>query len=103
MGLLAEELPREEKQRLTDQLLTEMPDRYSVDQAEKYFNRILADRREITVGEYAVKTRADATMIAASMIYSGTAGFSYEVEIGEEMVETEAAQISKVKIKRKES
>ncbi|HIR94403.1 MAG TPA: chromosome segregation protein SMC [Candidatus Egerieimonas intestinavium] len=103
VGLLAEELPREEKQRLTDQLLTEMPDRYSLDQAEKYFNRILADRREITVGEYAVKTRADATMIAASMIYSGTAGFSYEVEIGEEMVETEAAQISKVKIKRKES
>jgi hypothetical protein len=41
-------------------------------------------------------------MIAASIIYSGTAGFPYEVEFGEGMVETEAARISRVTIKRKD-
>ena len=41
-------------------------------------------------------------MIAAGIIYSGSAGFPYEVEFREGMVETEAARISNVNIKRKE-
>ena len=97
-----EDLSQEEKQRLTDELLTETPDRYSMDNVERHFDEILKDREQITVGECAVHTRDDATMIAASMIYSGTAGFPYEVEFREGMVETEAARISNILIKRKD-
>ena len=52
--------------------------------------------------ECGVHTRDDATMIAASIIYSGTAGFPYEVELKDGLVETEAARISNLTIKRKE-
>ena len=40
--------------------------------------------------------------MAAGIIYSGTAGFPYEVEFGEGMVETDVAEISNVRIVRKE-
>ncbi len=101
-GLLADDLTQEEKQRLTDELLAETPDRYSMDNVEKHFASLLAGREKITVEECGAHTRDDATMIAASIIYSGTVGFPYEVEFGEGMVETEAARISRVTIKRKD-
>ena len=41
-------------------------------------------------------------MFAASIIYSGTAGFPYEAELGDGMVETEVARIRKVTVKRRE-
>ena len=100
-GLAAGELSLEEKQRLTDELLTETPDRYSMENVEKHFEGLFKDREEISVEECAVHTREDATMIAASMIYSGTAGFPYEVRFRDGMVETEAARISNIQIKRK--
>ena len=58
-------------------------------------------RDKLRVDECGVRTRDDAMMVAASMIYSGTAGFPYEVEFEEGTVETEVATISKISIKRK--
>ncbi len=101
-GLAPDELSQEEKQRLTDELLTETPDRYSMNHVEKHFDQVLAGRKKISVEECGVRTRDDATMIAAGMIYSGTVGFPYEVEFKEGMIETEAARISNLTIKRKE-
>lgn len=101
VGLVAEELSEEERQRLTDELLKETPDRYSMDNVEKHFDEIMRGREEISVEECGVHTRDDATMIAASIIYSGTAGFPYEVEFRDGMVETEAARISNITIKKR--
>ena len=100
-GLLQAELSAEERQRLTDELLTETPDRYSMDHVEQYFDRLMSGREKISVEECGAHTRDDATMIAASIIYSGTAGFPYEVEFKDDMIETEAARISNINIKRK--
>lgn len=101
VGLLQAELSAEERQRLTDELLTETPDRYSMDHVEQYFDRLMSGREKISVEECGAHTRDDATMIAASIIYSGTAGFPYEVEFKDGMIETEAARISNINIKRK--
>lgn len=101
VGLVSEELSEEERKRLTDELLTETPDRYSMDNVEKHFDELLKGRDQLSVEECQVHTRDDATMIAASMIYSGTAGFPYEVEFWEGMVETEVARISNIRIQRK--
>lgn len=100
-GLVSEELSEEEKKRLTDELLTETPDRYSMENVEKHFDGLLKGREQLSVEECQVHTRDDATMIAASMIYSGMAGFPYEVEFRDGMVETEVARISNIRIKRK--
>ena len=45
-GLLQAELSAEERQRLTDELLTETPDRYSMDHVEQYFDRLMSGRGE---------------------------------------------------------
>lgn len=101
-GLSASGLSEEERQRLTDELLSEMPDRYSVENVQKHFDRLMGDRKQLRVEESGIHTRDDATMIAASIIYSGTEGFPYEVELGDGMVETAVARIRKVTVKRRE-
>ncbi|MCD8014396.1 MAG: DUF5716 family protein [Lachnospiraceae bacterium] len=102
-ALPQEELSVEELQRMTDELLTEMPDRYSMKEVQKHFDDLLAGREQISVEECGIHSREDATMVAASILYSGTPGFPYEVELGDGLVETEVAKISSVRIKRKKS
>lgn len=100
-GILVEELSEEEKKRLTDELLTEIPDRFSMDNVEEYFDRLTLHKEQVSVEECNVHTKEDAIMVAASIIYSGTEGFPYEVEFEEGMVQTEVAAISRIRIKRK--
>ena len=101
-GLSVSSLSEEERQRLTDELLSAAPDRYSVENVQKHFERLMGDRKKIRVEESGIRTRDDAIMFAASIIYSGTEGFPYEVELGSGMVETEVAGIRKVTVKRRE-
>lgn len=98
-----EELSEEERERLTKELLTETPDQYCMDNVKNYFDRIMEDKREVSVEDCLVHTREDAMMIAASIIYSGTEGFPYEVEFGEGMVQTDVAAIRQVRIRRRRS
>lgn len=56
---------------------------------ERYLDRKLAHQDSLTVEEWGVATRDDAMMIAASMIYSGTVGFPYEVKFQDGMAQTE--------------
>lgn len=94
-------LSDEDKERLTRELLYEYPDRYGVKQAEKYFTDILDGKENIIPDSSIVKTRYDAMMIAAGIIYSNSYDFSYEVEFLGGTTETNAATISSVRIKRK--
>ncbi len=102
VGIVMEELSEEEKARLTKELLFEIPDRYSVENVKEYFDQIATHKEQIGIEEWGIHTREDAMMAAASIIYSGTAGFPYEVEFEEGTVETDIATISKINIKRKE-
>ena len=90
----------EERERLTKELLTERPDRYSMDRVQQYFDRLPVTEAGMPVEACGLHTREDAMMAAASIIYSGTAGFPYEVEFGTGMVETEAAAVSAFRIKK---
>lgn len=99
-GIPSDDLSMDEKKRLTDELLTAIPDRYSMDHVMEYLNEKIPEKGQVSVEECGVRTREDAMMIAASMIYSGSEGFPYEVAFEEGMVETEVAAISRIKIKR---
>ena len=100
-GIPSDELPLDEKKRLTDELLTAIPDQYSMDHVKDYLDEKVSDKGQVSVEEWGVMTREDAMMIAASIIYSGSVGFPYDVVFEEGMVETEVAAISRIKIKRK--
>lgn len=101
-GIIEEELSDEEKERLTEELLRETPDQYNLDNVKDYFDQVMVDKEQLSVEEFSIHTRNDAMMVAASIIYSGAAGFPYEVEFKEGMVQTEVAEVSNVQIKRKE-
>jgi hypothetical protein len=94
-------LSDEERARLTRELLYECPDRYGVKQAADYFENVLADRESVVPDKNMIKTRDDAMMIAASIIYSGSSEFPYEVEFLKGTIETSVATISNIRIKRK--
>ncbi|MGN6715261.1 Wadjet anti-phage system protein JetA family protein [Anaerocolumna jejuensis] len=100
-AIVLSSLSDDEKEKLTQELLHEYPDRYSVGQVADYFGKLLKDKLSITTSEQNIQTRDDAMMMAASIIYSGGEEFPYEVEFLDGMVETEVASISNVKIKRK--
>lgn len=101
-AILTSTLSDIEKQRLTKELLYEYPDKYGVKQATSYFDNLFADKDFVIPNESTVKTKDDAMMVVASIIYSGSNEFPYEVEFLDGTIETEIATISKVKIKRKE-
>ena len=87
---------------MTEQLLSGTPDKYSIENVQRHFERLMEDRKNIRIEESGIRTRNDAIMFAASIIYSGAEGFPYEVELGDGMVETEVARIRKVTVKRRE-
>ncbi len=96
-------LSDEDRARLTRELLYEYPDRYGVKQAAGYFDAILRHKESIIPHGTMIRTRDDAMMIAASIIYSGSDEFPYEVEFLDGTMETEIATISRIRIKRKEA
>lgn len=94
-------LSDEEKARLTKELLYEYPDRYSVAQAASYFNDLLKNKTSVIPDKNMIKSREDAMMVAASIIYSGASDFPYEVDFLDGTIELEVATISNIRIKRK--
>ena len=99
-GIVEAGISSEEKERLTKELLSEQPDRYSMDKVQKYFDRLPISEEGTPIEACRIYTREDAMMAAASIFYSGTVGFPYQVEFGEGMVETEAASIRSFRIKK---
>ena len=97
------QLTDEERAKLTKELLYEHPDRYGVKQATEYFDALFMDVDSIVPDKETVKTRDDAMMVAASIIYSGSGEFPYEVEFLEGTIDTGVATISNVRIKRKKN
>ena len=100
-AVVMSELTEEERARLTRELLYEYPDRYGIEQTAEYFDSLLKDKTVVEPDKNIVRTREDAMMFAASMIYSGSADFPYEVEVSEELIETGIAAISRIRVKRR--
>lgn len=100
-AIVISSLSDDEKAKLTQELLHDYPDRYSVDQVASYFDALLSDKVSVETSNQNIKNRDEAMMIAASIIYSGSDEFPYEVEFLGGMVETEVASISNIRIKRK--
>ena len=101
-AIITSSLSDEEKARLTRELLFEYPDRYGVKQAAEYFDHVLKEKESVIPDKTIVKSREDAMMVAASIIYSGSGEFPYEVEFLTGVIDAGIAIISNVKIKRKQ-
>lgn len=102
-GLNMQEIPNDVKKLLTDELLVEMPDKYSLKNVENYFADMFADKNYLKTSDFKVNSKQDAIMLAAGVIYAGSEDFPYKIEFEKGLIETEVASISKMKFKRKES
>lgn len=95
------ELSEDEKRRLTDEMLKQEPDSYSPENVKAYFDNMKFPQGRLSVADMDIKSRMDAMMVAAGVMYSGTEEFPYEAEFGRGMVEKEVASISNLTLRRK--
>lgn len=102
-GLNTQEISDDEKKILTDELLVEMPDKYSLKNVKSCFNDIFVDKNYLKTSDFKINSKQDAIMLAAGVIYAGSEDFPYKIEFEKGLIETEVASISKMKFKRKES
>ena len=65
------------------------------------FDELLLKKESVIPDKTIIRTRDDAMMMAAGIIYSGSGEFPFEVDFLDGIIETEVATISKIRIKRK--
>lgn len=101
IGLPVTELSEEEKSRQTEALFHNAPNRYSVDRVGDFLDVQMGNETEITVKEKSVASREEAMMYAAAMLYAKNAEFPFDVQVSDEVVRTDIAEISNVKISKR--
>ncbi|MCD7807588.1 MAG: DUF5716 family protein [Lachnospiraceae bacterium] len=102
IGLLTEELSEEEKQAKTEELFGSAPNRYSVDRVSSYMAVQMGADEQIRMKDQHLKTREEALMYAATVLYTGNEEFPYEVHLSDQIVDTGIAGISDMSVVRKD-
>ena len=101
IGLSSEELSEEEKLAQTEELFRKAPNRYSVEKVSGFMDVQMEGQEKISIKEKAVRTKEEALMYTAAMLYAGDGEFPYQVQITDEEVEKEVADMSNIVIFRK--
>ena len=101
IGLSSEELSEEEKLAQTEELFRKAPNRYSVEKVSGFMDVQMEGQEKISIKEKPVRTKEEALMYTAAMLYAGNGEFPYHVQITDEEVEKEVADMSNVVISRK--
>lgn len=101
IGLSNEELSEEEKLAQTEELFRKAPNRYSVEKVSGFMDVQMEGQEKISIKEKPVRTKEEALMYTAAMLYAGNGEFPYQVQITDEEVEKEVADMSNVVISRK--
>ena len=98
IGLSSEELSEEEKLAQTEELFRKAPNRYSVEKVSGFMDVQMEGQEKISIKEKPVRTKEEALMYTAAMLYAGNGEFPYQVQITDEEVEKEVADMSNVVI-----
>ena len=101
IGLLNEELSEEEKSLQTEELFRSAPNRYSVERVGDFLDVKLGSARQFSLREKKIRTKEEALMYAAAMLYAGNEEFPYQVSMRGDVVSTGIADISNLVISRK--
>lgn len=101
IGLSNEELSEEEKLAQTEELFRKAPNRYSVEKVSGFMDIQMDGREKFSIKEKQVRTKEEALMYTAAMLYAGNGEFPYQIQITDEEVAKEIADMSNVVISRK--
>ena len=101
IGLLTVELSEEERKKRTEKLFHDAKNRYSVDQVSSFLESQLGNADEIELKAKPARTKEEVLMYAAAMLYAKNTEFPYEVQLLNEIVKTEIADITNIIIRQK--
>lgn len=101
IGLSNQELSEEEKLAQTEELFRKAPNRYSVEKVSGFMDIQMDGQEKISIKEKQVRTKEEALMYTAAMLYAGNGEFPYQIQITDEEVAKEIADMSNVVISRK--
>lgn len=101
IGLFAVELSEEEKRAKTAELFENAQNRYSVERVGNFLEVQLGNDEKLNLRGKEIKTKEEILMYAAAMLYAKNAEFPYEVELSEDMVTSEIADINDITVVRK--
>ena len=101
IGLATVELSEEEKRVQTEKLFNSSPNRYSVDRVSTFLDVQLGIENEMSIKEKVVQTKEEILMFAAAMLYAKNEEFPYDIQLSEETVKTDIADITNVTIIKK--
>ena len=96
-----EELSEEEKLAQTEELFRKAPNRYSVEKVSGFMDIQMDGREKISIKEKQVRTKEEALMYTAAMLYAGNGELPYQIQTTDEEVAKEIADMSNVVISRK--
>ncbi len=101
IGLLTAELSEEEKRMRTESLFKSSPNRYSVDRVSTYLETQLGNEDKVNIKEKVIETKEEILMYAAAMLYAKNEEFPYDIQLSEEIVKTEIADITDITITKR--
>lgn len=101
IGFAAEELSEEEKRLRTESLFQAAKNRYSVERVTAFLDTQLGSRDSLSPGEQEIRTREEALMYAAAMLYANHGEFPYEIQWTEEILQTKVADMSHITVRKR--
>lgn len=101
IGLATAELSEEEKRLQTEKLFNSSPNRYSVDRVSTFLDVQLGSENEMSIKEKTIQTKEEILMFAAAMLYAKNEEFPYDIQLSEETVKTEIADITNMTVIKK--
>lgn len=101
IGIVAVELSEEEKRLQTEKLFNSSPNRYSVDRVSTFLDVQMGSEEKMNIKEKMIQTKEEILMYAAAILYAKNEEFLYDIQLSEETVKTEIADITDMTIIKK--
>lgn len=101
-AITVEDLTEEEKAMITNELMENSINPYSIERTNDYFDIMFKKSMLPFVKSKYIKSKEEALMFASAFIYSGENDFDYVVELNDGYEETAVADITNMVVRRKE-
>lgn len=99
--IVVDDLTDEEKAAITNELMENSINPYSIERTNSYFNVLFKENMMPFVKSKYIRTKEEALMFASAFIYSGENEFDYVVELEEGYEATAVADITNMIVRRK--
>lgn len=100
--IVVNDLTEEEKLAITNELMNNSINPYSIEKTNSYFATLFKDKKVNFISNNIIKNKEEALMFASGFIYSGEKEFDYIVELSAGYEKNAIADISKMVVRRKD-